>query len=191
MTEKKKKLESLLNQPVLIKEVKDVIENSSSVLLYIKVFKQAEMYNRAYKLLESRMKERNDLSLISPMIMNLCFSIELLLKSFIFVEKKETIDYVDLPNSARNIHKHTYSVLFKKIEKEHQRNILSDLSQRMGLPEINEGIFESILVAQNCDNSFAEWRYIFEQDGIKQLNIEFLVNLNESLGTQLVRLTDR
>lgn len=188
MTEPEKKLQSLLRQQVLPKEAKDIIDNSTPSPLYKTIFKQAEMYNRAYQLLESKMKETNALSLISPMIMNLCFSIELLMKSFILFEKKEIFNYSELPDNGRDIYGHKYSGLFNKIDQTHQKSILFELSQRMGLPEISESNFKNILVAQNCDNSFKEWRYIFEQSGIKQLNIELMINLNESLGTQLFEL---
>jgi hypothetical protein len=58
----------------------------------------------------------------------------------------------------------------------------------MQIELISEETFKQILVAQNCDNSFAEWRYIFEQDAIKSINTQLLMNLNEVLVKQLFKL---
>ena len=188
MTEQEWGLKSLLEKTVPVSEAKKIIEETSSPPLYLTVFRQAEMYNKAYQLLESSMKKHKDLSLISPMIMNLCFSIELLLKAFILFEKKDITSYAELPNQGKDIRGHKYSDLFKKIKKEYQKNILSELSKKMNLPEIDNSVFEKILINQKCDNSFAEWRYIFEQSSIKSLNIKFLMHLHESIGNQLFSL---
>lgn len=86
------------------------------------------------------------------------------------------------------IYGHKYSELFNKIDAPHKKSILSELSMRMELSEINERDLKNILVGQNCNNSFAEWRYIFGQTGIKQINVEWLTNLKESLGVRLLEL---
>jgi hypothetical protein len=58
---------------------------------------------------------------------------------------------------------------------------LNEFSSRAEIPEIDEKIFNQILKNQNCDNSFAEWRYIFETENNKTINYHILEYLNDIL----------
>ncbi|MEQ8576751.1 MAG: hypothetical protein RIB63_21985 [Fulvivirga sp.] len=188
MTKPEAKLQSLLEPTVVTKEAKKVIELESPSPLYVTVFKQAEMYNKAYLMLKSSMDQNNVLDLISPMLMNLCFSIELLLKAFVLSEHAWIHSYTELASRGVNIRGHKYSDLFIIIKDKHRKSILVELSENLKIPSIDDSTFKRILVSQNCDNSFAEWRYIFEETQIKSLNTELLIILNDVLGKQLFQL---
>lgn len=188
MTESEIKLQSLLQPMMVMTEVKEIIEHTSSSPLYKTVFKQAEMYNKAYLMLQSSMEQSKVLDLISPMIMNLCFSIELLFKAFVIYEYADINSFTELKNRGINIQGHKYSILFDKIKEKHRKSILEELIENLGISAIDDSAFKQILISQNCDNSFAEWRYIFENDQIKSLNVDLLMRLNDVLGKQLLQL---
>lgn len=188
MTKLETKLLSLLEPIVVTKEAKRAIELKSPSPLYVTVFRQAEMYNKAYLILKSSMDQNKVLDLVSPMLMNLCFSVELLFKAFILFEHAGIYSYTELTSRGINIRGHKYSELYMKIKEEHRKSILVEVSKNLKIPLIDDNTFKQILVSQNCDDSFAEWRYIFEETQIINLNTELLMILNEVLGTQLFQL---
>ena len=190
-TYKEDKLNLLLTEITSSNKVKNIIKSKPHSPLYITVFKQASMYNEGYLMFKSSMDKSKVLNLISPMLMNLCFSIELLLKTYILFDNKDIYHYSELEERGISIRGHKYSDLFKKINEQYKKNILTELSRTMNLPSIDEEVFKQILIKQNCDNSFAEWRYIFEQDSVKAINTELLMNLNDLLGIHLFKLIKR
>ena len=185
------KLNALLKDITATEDVKEIINSEPIQPLYIVIFKQANMYNSGYKNLKESMDISEKLNFVAPMLMNLCFSIELLMKSYILSENDNIIKYSELTDRGISIRGHKYSHLFGKIKQECKDSILEQLSTEMQIELISEETFKKILVAQNCDNSFAEWRYIFEGDGIKSINTELLINLNEVLGSQLFKIIKR
>jgi hypothetical protein len=182
------KLSSLLKNIETSDDVKEIINSKPLRPLFITIFKQANMYNSGYKELKASMDKSKELNFVAPMLMTLCFSIELLMKSYILLENNDITKYSELKNRGISIRGHKYSDLFGKIKQEYKDNILTELSAEMQIELISEETFKQILVAQNCDNSFAEWRYIFEQDAIKSINTQLLMNLNEVLVKQLFKL---
>jgi hypothetical protein len=190
-TTQEENLKLLLTKMIPSKEVNEIIASHTPPSLCQTIFSQARMYNDAYLMLKSSMDKTGELNVISPMLMNLCFSIELLMKAYILFENKDIIKYSELLSNGISIRGHKYSDLFNKIKPEYKKDILLELSEKLNIPTIDESAFKQILIEQNCDNSFAEWRYIFEQDSNQAINFELLMNLNATMGVLLSNLIKR
>jgi hypothetical protein len=113
--------------------------------------------------------------------MSLAFSNELFFKCLILIDYSEVYNYSELSKKNISIKGHKLSELFSKINIGLKTQILNEFSLKSEIPEIDEEIFKQILKNQNCDNSFAEWRYIFETENNKTINFHLLEHLNEIL----------
>jgi hypothetical protein len=149
--------------------------------LYGIVFLEANRFSDNYLMLVEAMERDRGLDFYSPMLMNLAFSNELFLKCLILIENSDVYNYSDLLKKNIIIKGHRLSALFSKIKIDSKTQILKEFSQKSELPEIDEETFIKILKNQNCDNSFAEWRYIFETEKNKTINFQILEHLNEIL----------
>jgi hypothetical protein len=97
------KLSSLLKNIETSDDVKEIINSKPLRPLFITIFKQANMYNSGYKELKASMDKSKELNFVAPMLMTLCFSIELLMKSYILLENNDITKYSELKNRGISI----------------------------------------------------------------------------------------
>jgi hypothetical protein len=149
--------------------------------LYKAVFWEANRFSDNYLMLKEKLKKNRGLDFYSPLLMSLAFSNELFFKCLILIDNSEVYNYSELSKKNISIKGHKLSELFSKINIGFKTQILHEFSLKSEIPEIAEEIFKQILKNQNCDNSFAEWRYIFETENNKTINYHLLEHLNEIL----------
>jgi len=183
-------LQELLIPITTSPEVQKIFGNGSLRPLYSIIFNQAQMMNKGVIELERLLSKNEDANLLAPTLFSLTFCIELLLKAYIVSDHKEINSGTELKAKKISIVGHKYSELFDKISKPKQDKILKALSTELAIPEFDKHTFKQILKAQACDNTFVEWRYVFEISENMNTNLNLLLNLSNVLGKEFAGLNE-
>jgi len=171
----------------LQKIAEELIANQKKKPLAYDVFSMAKSFNEA-----KQINEKN--GLIPPAIMNLAFSVELLLKSFILSERLDIYSSNDFesPKQANKVYGgHRIYELFDKINSNNKQKILDVLGSKIG-KSLDSSSFNMLLVENNCEDPFVDWRYIFENEEVITINYDFLSTFCDALGDLLAKeLTEK
>ena len=153
------------------------------------IFNAANAYNRTFALVRNEMSRTHSTELAQPMITNLLFVIELLLKFFIVyrVEEENTARAENLPVNARG---HVLPELFDHIDDNYQNRILETYTDKYHEP-ISKSDFVSAMTSTG-ESPYARWRYIYEHSDQRAfINIELLSKVLDSLGVTAAGLQQK
>jgi len=148
--------------------------------LYYTIFNIANYYNQGSIILSRELQNTGNAGLSAPMILNQSFSMELLLKFFLIVDYDDTFSKADLEKKGINIKGHLYSQLFDKIDNNYKISIALFYSS-IAATQIDYNDFKNLLI-EIGDNTFVEWRYIFEKESPQNINLILFNRLLDSLG---------
>ncbi|HJH27656.1 MAG TPA: hypothetical protein C5S37_13050 [Methanophagales archaeon] len=148
--------------------------------LYYRIFNIANYYNQGSIILSRELQNTGNAGLSAPMILNQSFSMELLLKFFLIVDYDDIFSKADLEKKGINIKGHLYSQLFDKIDNTYKISIAHFYNSNAAT-QIDYNDFKNLLIELG-DNTFVEWRYIFEKESPQNLNSMLFNRLLDSLG---------
>ena len=148
--------------------------------LYYTIFNIANYYNQGSIILSRELQNTGNAGLSAPMILNQSFSMELLLKFFLIVDYDDIFSKADLEKKGINIKGHLYSQLFDKIDNNYKISIAHFYNSNAAT-QIDYNDFKNLLI-EIGDNTFVEWRYIFEKESPQNLNSMLFNRLLDSLG---------
>lgn len=122
---------------------------------------QAKSFYNAYIALDQLGRYDSDslLLLLSPLVVNGAFSIELALKAIL---AKNQIEYGK---------EHNLLLLFRMIPKSFQNELLKYLLEKASEYQAPEKCFDELLL---LSNAFIDWRYAFEESPTPAISLRFL-----------------
>lgn len=144
------------------------------------LFNLAICYNQTAETALNQIATRGNADFAAPAIMCRSFAIELLLKFFIVVEHPEVTTKAELDALEVELRGHPYSLLFDRINGNHQSLIAEKHSVRTGRAT-NPARFRDLLIDLG-DDPYVGWRYVYENKGPKHLDVSLLASITESLG---------
>ncbi|WP_140048570.1 hypothetical protein [Thioflexithrix psekupsensis] len=147
--------------------------------MYRKIFNQAKYYSEAAELLYKTGSNEGNASYIPGYILCSSFCIELLLKCLILIRNDDIFTKDDVKAKGIKIDDHVYSELFDKIDQTFQDRIVQTYNDLFN-ETITKDQYINLLSLGN--KHFIEWRYIYEHNDEKNVDIEIQVKITNSLG---------
>lgn len=175
-------LENLLEPISVSPKARSVFDAEPPKPLYQSIFNYAQSINVGVTELGKLTAENNGGSLTTSLLHATTYCIELLLKAYIASDHKDVFSKKDLEAMGFFIDDQCYSELFDQISETKQEGILGAFGFALKIPELDKATFKNILEAQRCDNTYEEWRTIFESPLITSINLNFLLDFSNSLG---------
>ncbi len=165
--------------PEMQKLMDEAFKNSTPRPVYQSIFNMADRYNQTAEMALARITLSQDADFVAPAIMCRSFAIELLLKFFLVFEHPNIRDTSELKGKV-DLYGHPYSILFGRINAEHQAKIARKFSEIAELTTSPEE-FKKHLISLG-DKPFVDFRYVYEGGGNKYLNLELLSKISNALG---------
>jgi hypothetical protein len=149
----------------------------------------AKQYIDSANALEDRMVKTRDSSTAPGVILCLSFSIELILKCLLIVDKDEIRTIRDVEEAGIDLRGHDYLELFERIEAPYKEIILQQLARRDPSIRTIESL-KAILAAIGSD-PFTFWRYVYEKDQIPSFNLRAFKGFGGSLWDAITEIRTR
>lgn len=144
------------------------------------LFNLARAYAETAKLATQKIFADKNADFAGPAIMCKSFAVELLLKFFIAVDYPRDKSYADLKKIGLNLYGHSYADLFEKIKDRYQKKICKAYSDATST-KVDAQAFKLILIEIGND-PFVSWRYLYEDESTRHLNIQLFDNVLDSIG---------
>lgn len=149
--------------------------------LYRRIFNNARHYSDgAAFLYENVFNGKKNAAYIAPGVLCATFCIELLLKCLVLIRHDDVFTKADVKRKNIELDKHKYSEIFEKIDPDIQEKIVQTFNDYFGESIAKQDYIE--LLKKLGDNSFVEWRYVYETDQEKHLDIKLQNKITDSLG---------
>lgn len=148
--------------------------------LYQVLFNLAESYNKISIHSYDQIAASKDPTFAAPGIMCQCFSIELLLKFFLVFNHPEIYNKADADKLGIKLKGHKYSELFDRLSQESKTSVALTYSHIASRDTSAEELKN--LLIEIGDEPFVTWRYIYEDDGIRHLNVVLLNQISDAFG---------
>ena len=142
------------------------------------MFNTANGLNKGFHLLVSNFSQ--DGYYIPPSVLCSIFCLELLLKCLQVINEDTAYTKDDLKKKGIIIDAHKYTDIFDKIDNTLKHKVVEQYN-RMYNSDISENNYRNMLIDVG-DNNFIEWRYVYEKNEDKVLNIPLQTKLIDSLG---------
>ena len=158
--------------------------------LYYAIFNNAQYYSKGAQLLsENVFQGRKDGSYIAPAMLCNTFCLELLLKCLQIINEDEVFTKADLETKGIRLNEHRYSAIFDKIEGSVQNDILKTFNSLFQQQLTKDDYIQRL--RQIGDNSFVEWRYVYESTQEKRMDVHLQNQIMDSLGKTIEQCLKR
>ncbi|WP_310627404.1 putative quinol monooxygenase [Limnohabitans sp.] len=148
--------------------------------LHRTLFNLANCYNQCADQSFGNISATSNADFAAPAIMCKSFAIELLLKFFIVADYPTAFSKAEIDAENVNLRGHFYSSLFDRISTAGQSDIAKKHSEQTG-NAVSSTDFRAILISLG-DDPFVGWRYIYETDEQKHLDVQLLSMTVSTLG---------
>ena len=149
--------------------------------LYRCIFNNARHYSQgAAFLYENIFNGARNADFIAPGVLCSTFCIELLLKCLVLIRHEDIFTKDDVRKKGIEFDKHKYSELFAIIAPDLQDRVVHTFNEQFGESISKQDYIK--LLKKLGDNGFVEWRYVYETDQQKHLDVKLQNKITDSLG---------